>query len=406
MKRKWLMIGTLIGLLAGPAAAKLEEGDLAPDIEAAEWLNVDHPVSLKEYRGMVVVLFFWVSFHDGGEMVMPWMNILENSWAFGRHRGLAVIGVTEATRGQIKDSIDNTKAFFPIAVGSKAAEEYEIESFPHVVVLDPEGKVVWSGWPGQIDELTKKIGETMSKTPPSQTHPLEKEKVQEELEEARDAFHDAKYRDAYRAAQAAYDRAVSGDPLKTRSAAMLDLVEAMARDKVAEAGAAVFDKQYAKAAGLLRDVMQVYRGTGAGVQAKHMVEKLRKKYPEFEAVMQEQAEEAVAAAGLLDAHDAIRERKFGEGWVKLTEVIEKYPRSEAAGYAREIKQRIEQRPAVMAYVREASASQDCEMWLSQARSYTSVRRYDKARELLRKVIDQYPNTTYANQAADQLAKLP
>ena len=62
-------------LLANVVRADLEVGSYAPDVEAEEWLNAEDtlPVekipSLKELRGMVVVLFFWVFGKLGGWLI-------------------------------------------------------------------------------------------------------------------------------------------------------------------------------------------------------------------------------------------------------------------------------------------------------------------------------------------------
>ena len=76
--------------------ADLKVGTYAPDIEAKDWMNTDgQPVSLAECRGMVVVLFFWVSWHPGGEYIMPLMTLV-NASRYGQSAGVFVIGVTDA----------------------------------------------------------------------------------------------------------------------------------------------------------------------------------------------------------------------------------------------------------------------------------------------------------------------
>ncbi len=58
-------VGVMLGLSA-VARADLKPGTYAPDIEAKDWANTDgEPISLAECRGMVVVLFFWVSVARG-----------------------------------------------------------------------------------------------------------------------------------------------------------------------------------------------------------------------------------------------------------------------------------------------------------------------------------------------------
>ncbi len=78
-------------LFAGVAQAQVKKGDYAKDIEAKEWANTDEPISLHELRGMTVVVFFWVSWHPGGEYIAPLMNILNSK--IGKSRGVYVLGL-------------------------------------------------------------------------------------------------------------------------------------------------------------------------------------------------------------------------------------------------------------------------------------------------------------------------
>ena len=66
--------------------ADIKVGTWAPDIEAKQWKNTDEPISLYECRGMVVVLFFWVTWHPGGEYIIPLMNLVSSE--FGRQQGV------------------------------------------------------------------------------------------------------------------------------------------------------------------------------------------------------------------------------------------------------------------------------------------------------------------------------
>ena len=174
--RRALITLTCVGLLLpGIALADLEEGTYAPDIEAKEWLNTkelfdseyDEPVSLSELRGMVVVLYFWVSYDSGGESFMPLVNMVENSDQLGRRNGVFLMGVTEADRERVEEMVQEERLLFPIALESSAAEEYEIESFPRVVVVDPNGKIAFTGLFGKDDRnFIQKIVDVLAENAP------------------------------------------------------------------------------------------------------------------------------------------------------------------------------------------------------------------------------------------------
>jgi tetratricopeptide (TPR) repeat protein len=403
--RLTLILTVLVGALAVPLArADLAAGTFAPDIDAQEWLNSDGPVSLSELRGMVVVLYFWVTFHRGGEFFMTDINVLQNNASFGR--GLMVIGLTESDRARTKPTIDREKIFFPVGLGSKSHQDYRIDSFPRLVIIDPDGKVAWSGWPGNGQELSRTLLDVLAKNPPRKTHPKETEYCREHLAEARDALRSENYRKALIAGREAFEHAVTGDPLKTRGQDMLDLLEAIGRDKLAAAEAYIDEKKFDEAVRLLRQVKRSFRGMECAREAKRRLDSLEKKYSQVADLMKGQQSDSTARALLVDARDNIQKRRFGEGYEKLETILKDYGDTELVDLAAETKQRMEKNPKVMQYVRDFKASSDCENWLAQARTFLRSGESRKAQELLKKIIDGYPNTRYSDEAYKLMAELP
>lgn len=393
-------------LWAGTAArADLAEGTYAPDIEAKAWLNTDEPISLAELRGMTVVLVFWKGWHQGGEQVMPLMNLLNSR--IGRIRGMFLIGLTDGRKDEVEEMLKREKVYFPIGTESESDEEYQISGWPRVVIIDPHGKVAWSGWADDIEELNRVTLEIMAETPPTKTHPEEAEIVRSELADAREALRADKFRDAYRAARTAYDHALTGDELKTRCQDMLDLIEALGRDKYAQAEVATDEKRYQDAVELLRTVRGQFRGMEVARRARKWLDTLARKHKEVAEILERENEEALAENVLYKALQDLQEdpRKIGAAYVKLEEILGEYPESPAARKARIVKERMEANETVMGYVRDHKASRDCEAWLFQARAYESVGKPNQAKSLYRRILDEYTNTIYADQAAERLAQL-
>ncbi len=121
MRRAGILAVSLVTLAAQVASAQVSVGKDAPEIEAEEWLNIDEPISLADLDGMVVILYFWVSFHKGGERMISLVVAIENNGTLGRERGVAVIGLTEADAKSIKSTLEEEKVFFPVGVESKSA---------------------------------------------------------------------------------------------------------------------------------------------------------------------------------------------------------------------------------------------------------------------------------------------
>lgn len=406
MRSSFLLTAAIGIVLAGTARADIAVGTVAPDIEAKEWLNSEQAISLPEMKGMVVVLFFWVSFHSGGQSMMTLINLVENSPGFGKPRGVFVVGLTEADRKRTESVLKEEKAFFPVGVESSSPKDYGISSFPRVVIIDPEGKVAWTGWPGQADEMVKALTDVLAKTPPTRTHPELAAKCHLKLDEARVAVRKEQYRDAFVAAREAYESAVTGDPLKTLCQDMLDLIEALGRDRAAEVDRLLDDKKFAEAVKNLRFVSRHFRGMEISRTAKKRIAGLKSEYSEIAEIVGSQEKEAQAAGLLVQARDEIRARRFGRGYVTLERVIEDYAGTEPAEYAQGVLSRLEENATIMSAVRDHKAAGDCENWLALARTFRQSGKFRQAKTYYQKILDKYSKTKYAAIAAKELVNVP
>jgi len=401
-------LSVLLGLSIA-ARADLKPGTYAPDIEAKDWANTDgEPISLAECRGMVVVLFFWVSWHEGGEAIMPLMTLV-NASRYGRQAGVFLIGLTDADRKRVEDMLKKEKVFFPIGMEAKRTfEDYDIKSYPRVVIIDANGKVAWSGWPGAKGgaELIEQIGKVVAETPPTRTHPEEAAKAEAYLEQARQALREDRYRDAFRAASSALEHALRGDRLRTRCQDMLDLIEVLGREKLARADRCLSTKDFEEAVTLLVEVRRDFQGGDVASSARKKLRTLEKKYPEVAQILQQQEDIGAAETMLAAAMEEIRAGRFGPGYEKLEEIISEYGSTETAAKAQTLLERMRKNEGVMGYVRDHKAARPCRTLMSQAEAYQRTGRIAKAREFYREIMDKYPDTIYADEAARRLAQLP
>jgi len=406
--RTLILVGLCLSqlLVVGVARADLSVGTYAPDVEGKEWLYTEEPISLSDLRGMVVVLFFWVSFHAGGENVMETMNVVGTNPNIGRGAGVYVIGVTDADRARVEETLEKEKFFFPVALESKSAEDYRVESFPRVVLIDPDGKVAWTGWPGNANALVTEVQKLLANNPPRKTHPEEAVQARKALGDARDAIRAEKYHDAFEAARDAYEHALRGDPLKSRCQDMLDLVEAIGKDEVASVDKLMADKQYAEVVRTLRLVARQFRGLDISKTAKERLEALKKQHTQIADILRSQQSEAEARGLLVRAREDILGRRFGPGYSKLETILTDYASTEVAVDARDVKRRMEENATVMAEVRDFKAARECNSLMAQARSYVQLGRSDEAKRIYRQIIEKHPNTSFADQAARELVTLP
>jgi thiol-disulfide isomerase/thioredoxin len=141
----------LLLLLASCARTKGEIGKVAPGFGAATaWLNVDHPLSLEELRGKVVVVDFWTSCCINCIHTLPVLAAIEHRF---EGKPVVVVGVhsakfdVEGEQERLRSIISEYSIRHPIAVdGSmKIWDSWGARAWPSLYVLDPSGRVVWMG---------------------------------------------------------------------------------------------------------------------------------------------------------------------------------------------------------------------------------------------------------------------
>jgi len=404
--RTALLLPTLLGiLLAGslPAMADLEKGTYAPDLEAKDWYNSEDSLSLKDMRGLVVVLYFWVSWHRGGEAIIKEINIVHNHRVLGRNLGVMAIGVTDADRSQVEKMLQAEKVTFPVALQCKAYEEYKIESYPRCVVIDPHGKIQYSGDPSE--EVVRVIFDILADTPPSRTRPTEVVVVHRRLEEARNALRDREYRRAFVAAREAFEHAVTGDPLKSKCQDMLELIDMLGRDKLQEAEQFVDEKKFDKAVGNLRWIVRTFQGAEIARDSRKRLQGLKNQYEEVKKIISGNSSLTEAAKLLSTARERILEQDFGAAYDALHKIKKDHGDTELVPVADGILQRMQEIPAVAAVLRDHVAKADCESWLAQARNAIARGRKQQAEELLNRIIAQHPRTRYEREAVELLKRL-
>jgi len=393
-------------LMNGVARAQVKKGEYAKDIEAKQWANVDEAISLHELRGMVVVLFFWVSWHEGGEYIAPLMNIINAR--IGKTRGVYTIGLTDAERSRVKDMIEKEKIVFPIGFESKSYEEYGITMFPYVVIVDANGKIYWGGRPGEKDgeTLVREILGCLAETPPTKTHPEEALKAKAYLSEAREALREDKYQQAFQKAKDAFGHALTGDALKTLCQDMLDLVDALGRDKLAQADRALDENRFEDSVSLLREIIREFKGTDGAKSAKNKLNLLKKKNPKVKELIEKEESLGAAENLLAAAIDSIRDSEFGEAYEKLEQIVNEYGSTKTTEKAQTLLERMRKNEAVMLYVGDHLAAPECNSWLSRGRAFKRIGQFNRSREMFQMVIDKYPDTIHADEAAKELADLP
>jgi thiol-disulfide isomerase/thioredoxin len=120
----------------------------APDFPRGfSWLNTDHPLTLKELRGRVVLLDFWTYCCINCQHILPDLAYLEQKYA---QAPFTVIGVhsakfdNEQDPANVRDAILRHDIHHPVVVDEEHEiwQAYGVRGWPTLVLLDPQGYVL------------------------------------------------------------------------------------------------------------------------------------------------------------------------------------------------------------------------------------------------------------------------
>lgn len=141
----------------------------APDFLGGKgWLNTDHPISLKDLRGKVVLLDFWTFCCINCMHIIPDLHKLEAKYP----DELVVVGVHSAKFENEKDNANIREAILryniehPVVNDAdfKIWNQYAVRAWPTLVLIDPDGKIIGTAaGEGQFDAIDKAIAETVKK---------------------------------------------------------------------------------------------------------------------------------------------------------------------------------------------------------------------------------------------------
>lgn len=146
------------------AQEKENENPAAPELEGGKaWLNTAGPVKLKDLKGKIVLLDFWTLCCINCIHIMPDLAKLEKKYP----NELVVIGVHSAKFENEKDTNSIRKAILRYEIAHPVVNDadhtiwnaYGVNSWPTLVLIDPEGKVVGATTgEGNYEILDKVIG--------------------------------------------------------------------------------------------------------------------------------------------------------------------------------------------------------------------------------------------------------
>jgi thiol-disulfide isomerase/thioredoxin len=391
-----LLAGAML-LAAAPLSAQGLVGKPAPEVSAQYWLN-SQPLALGGLRGKIVVVEFWATWCPPCRASIPHLIDLNKKYA---GQGVVFMGLTDEPKEKVEPFAQQLGMNYAVGGGSPTGGPYGVRGIPTAFLLDTAGTVVWQGHPMNPEFVTA-IDAQLKKTPPATISPEEKAAATAVLDKMDEAIKQEQY--AAAAALLAKLTKAGEDPvLKVRSEAARKTLADRAAARLAEAEKCIAAKDYLPATQALADVQALGAGTPAAEKAAGLLKNLMADETARAAVEQGRREnEASAALAEIEKKGAASP---AETLKALDDLAARFPGTKAGQAAAERAKTMRADPALVKKVQNEAADKECKGWLSMARNFASAGLPDKARPFLEQIIQKYPDTDYAREARDLLAKI-
>lgn len=121
----------------------------APEIQVEQWIS-----EIPDTEGKLILIDFWATWCGPCKKVIPEMN----KWHKKFKDDLVIIGISDETAAKVVSMRDPIIEYYNgVDTQKRLYKELEIKGIPHVIILSPDKKVIWEGFPTLPDyELTEK----------------------------------------------------------------------------------------------------------------------------------------------------------------------------------------------------------------------------------------------------------
>lgn len=137
------MSGLDIDWGSGPSKELYAKNDIrnqqAPDLFVEQWLT-----ETPEIEGKFVLIDFWATWCPPCRAAIPELNKFASEFS----EDLVVIGISDETVAKVKAmSSPSIEYFSAVDSEGRTKSAIGVQGIPHVVLIDPSGKVAWQGFP-------------------------------------------------------------------------------------------------------------------------------------------------------------------------------------------------------------------------------------------------------------------
>lgn len=121
----------------------------APELVVEKWLS-EKPDLANKY----LLIDFWATWCPYCVQIIPELNLYHNEFK----DKLVVIGISDQSEEVVKKVSPSIEYYNAIDPQQRMYESLEIQGIPHCIIVNPEGIVVWEGFPlSEEDPLTMEV---------------------------------------------------------------------------------------------------------------------------------------------------------------------------------------------------------------------------------------------------------
>ena len=184
----------------------------------------------------------------------------------------------------------------------------------------------------------------------------------------------------------------------------MEAIAELATVDLTAASRAVAIRDFADAVKRLTQAAATYEGTSFADDAARRLEVL-KRDPAARALVERATVDA--EAGDLEARAAAAEKakRYADAIRLYEEHGRKYAKASRAEAVRTHLAKLQADPVIQRLLRSGDAEKECTKWLGMADNYINAKLPDRAKPYLQKILDKYPDTTWADKARERLARI-
>jgi len=241
-------------------------------------------------------------------------------------QGLVVVAVSDEDSKLVSDYLDSMGIQIPVGSGSTAGSAYGVKGIPHSVLIDPQGKVAWSGSPYSISKgaVKEALKGAKKRSTNFMAIPLETEVTGRLAAPAKSmaAGNPGKALSSLRAIEA---DAKSTAEEKTEAQTLIASIDEHVQLLNGQAESFVKARDVLKGLTVIDALAKEFAGAPIGDAAKTRAEAIRKD--------ENLAKEIVAAEAFARAQEQASKLGSGKAKAKLQEVADKYKGTRAGDRA-------------------------------------------------------------------------